>query len=297
MTSISSSATRVPNGTSRQVWRSVADDKATCSVAARVEVARDAQKTDGEQSLKGLLLARSRDDQRQARAGDFRRRRQMRPWRHRRRARPQRALLSGKPGRRPERGQGAAHPRLRRRRARPDRRARRCARLSMRSEMVAPPLGEEWGSPMMDALRPLRLARHPARSTGVADFPAIPEGWAYLDSAATAQKPKAVIDAITRGLCRDLCDRASRRLSALGRDDPGLRGVAAAGRRRSSTRARRRRSSSSAARPRGSTSSRKAGAGDNLKPGDRVLLSALEHHSQHRALAAVAGAGAATWCR
>jgi Fe-S cluster assembly protein SufD len=46
-------------GTSRQVWRSVADDQAACSVAARVEVARDAQKTDGEQSLKGLLLSRS----------------------------------------------------------------------------------------------------------------------------------------------------------------------------------------------------------------------------------------------
>jgi Fe-S cluster assembly protein SufD len=49
----------VPRGMSRQVWRSVADDKSACSVAARVEVARDAQKTDGEQSLKGLLLARS----------------------------------------------------------------------------------------------------------------------------------------------------------------------------------------------------------------------------------------------
>jgi len=49
----------VPEGTSRQVWRSVADDKAACSVAARVEVARHAQKTDGAQSLKGLLLARS----------------------------------------------------------------------------------------------------------------------------------------------------------------------------------------------------------------------------------------------
>ena len=47
-----------PSGMSRQVWRSVADDSATCSVAARVEVARAAQKTDGEQSLKGLLLAR-----------------------------------------------------------------------------------------------------------------------------------------------------------------------------------------------------------------------------------------------
>ncbi|HET9638477.1 MAG TPA: SufD family Fe-S cluster assembly protein [Allosphingosinicella sp.] len=48
-----------PAGTSRQVWRSVADDQAACSVAARVEVARDAQKTDGEQSLKGLLLSRA----------------------------------------------------------------------------------------------------------------------------------------------------------------------------------------------------------------------------------------------
>ena len=48
-----------PSGTSRQVWRSVADDRAICSVAARVEVARGAQKTDGEQSLKGLLLSRT----------------------------------------------------------------------------------------------------------------------------------------------------------------------------------------------------------------------------------------------
>jgi Fe-S cluster assembly protein SufD len=49
----------MPGGMSRQLWRSVADDQATCSVAARVEVARNAQKTDGEQSLKGLLLART----------------------------------------------------------------------------------------------------------------------------------------------------------------------------------------------------------------------------------------------
>jgi len=48
-----------PGGTSRQVWRSVADGHAVCAIAARVEVARDAQKSDGEQSLKGLLLSRS----------------------------------------------------------------------------------------------------------------------------------------------------------------------------------------------------------------------------------------------
>ena len=46
-------------GTSRQVWRAVADDQAVTSMAARVEVARDAQKTDGEQSLRGLMLKRT----------------------------------------------------------------------------------------------------------------------------------------------------------------------------------------------------------------------------------------------
>ena len=48
-----------PHGNSHQTWRSVADGRATCSVAARVEVARGAQKTDAVQSLKGLLLART----------------------------------------------------------------------------------------------------------------------------------------------------------------------------------------------------------------------------------------------
>jgi Fe-S cluster assembly protein SufD len=47
------------NGTSRQLWRAVADDRAAASIAARVEVARGAQKTDGEQSLRGLLLKRT----------------------------------------------------------------------------------------------------------------------------------------------------------------------------------------------------------------------------------------------
>ncbi|WP_294217651.1 aminotransferase class V-fold PLP-dependent enzyme [uncultured Sphingomonas sp.] len=32
----------------------------------------------------------------------------------------------------------------------------------------------------------------------LADFPAIPAGWAYLDTAATAQKPQSVLDAIAR---------------------------------------------------------------------------------------------------
>ncbi|ODP36618.1 SufB/SufD family protein [Sphingomonas turrisvirgatae] len=48
-----------PEGTSRQVWRAVAADASTVSLAARAEVARHAQKTDGEQSLRGLLLKRT----------------------------------------------------------------------------------------------------------------------------------------------------------------------------------------------------------------------------------------------
>jgi Fe-S cluster assembly protein SufD len=46
-------------GTSRQLWRAVAADRSVASLAARVEVARGAQQTDGEQSLRGLLLDRS----------------------------------------------------------------------------------------------------------------------------------------------------------------------------------------------------------------------------------------------
>ena len=46
-------------GTSRQLWRAVAADRSVASLAARAEVARGAQKTDGEQSLRGLLLQRS----------------------------------------------------------------------------------------------------------------------------------------------------------------------------------------------------------------------------------------------
>ena len=47
------------NGQSHQLWRAVAADRSTASLAAAVEVARHAQKTDGEQSLRGLLLQRT----------------------------------------------------------------------------------------------------------------------------------------------------------------------------------------------------------------------------------------------
>lgn len=49
----------MPEGTSRQTWRAVAADLSTASLASRAQVRRHAQQTDGEQSLRGLLLRRS----------------------------------------------------------------------------------------------------------------------------------------------------------------------------------------------------------------------------------------------
>lgn len=48
-----------PNATSRQVIRSVLDDRATGSFLGKVAVARDAQKSDAVQSVKALLLSRT----------------------------------------------------------------------------------------------------------------------------------------------------------------------------------------------------------------------------------------------
>ena len=111
----------------------------------------------------------------------------------------------------------------------------------------------------------------------VADFPAIPAGWAYLDTAATAQKPRPVIDAITRGYDRDYATvhRGVYQRSA----DMTLAYEAA-----------RRKvarflggAESECVFVRGATEAinlvAQCWAGTQLKAGDRILLSQLEHHS------------------
>ena len=110
------------------------------------------------------------------------------------------------------------------------------------------------------------------------DFPAIPAGWAYLDSAATAQKPKPVIEAIAlaygetyatvhRGVYQRSADmtlafEASRKRVARFINAP---------------------SSDEIVFVRGATEGinlvAQSWGRDNLQPGDRVLVSALEHHS------------------
>ncbi|MBX9796941.1 SufS family cysteine desulfurase [Sphingomonas sp.] len=111
-----------------------------------------------------------------------------------------------------------------------------------------------------------------------ADFPGLPEGWHYLDSAATAQKPQAVIDAIARAYGPDYATvhRGVYQRSA----DMTLAFEAA--------RARVARFIGAASADeivfvRGATEGINlvaySWAATQLKPGDRILLSTLEHHS------------------
>jgi cysteine desulfurase / selenocysteine lyase len=111
----------------------------------------------------------------------------------------------------------------------------------------------------------------------VTDFPAIPDGWAYLDTAATAQKPRVVIDAITRGygetyatVHRGVYQRSAEMTLAF---EASRQRVA---------------SFIGAASPdeivfvRGATEGINLVAhswGSRLTPGDRILISTLEHHS------------------
>lgn len=111
----------------------------------------------------------------------------------------------------------------------------------------------------------------------LADFPAIPADWAYLDTAATSQKPKPVIDAITRGYGETyatvhrgvyqrsadmtLAFEAARRRVAqfIGGQENEIVFVRGA--------------------TEGINLVAQCWAGTQLQAGDRILLSTLEHHS------------------
>jgi cysteine desulfurase/selenocysteine lyase len=111
----------------------------------------------------------------------------------------------------------------------------------------------------------------------LADFPAIPAGWSYLDTAATSQKPQPVVDAITRGYAETYATvhRGVYQRSA----DMTLAYEAA----------RQRVARFVGGKPdevvfvRGATEAINLVAhswtGAQLKAGDRIMLSMLEHHS------------------
>jgi cysteine desulfurase/selenocysteine lyase len=112
----------------------------------------------------------------------------------------------------------------------------------------------------------------------VSDFPAIPQGWAYLDTAATAQKPKPVLDAIARayGETYATVHRGVYQRSA----DMTLAYEAARMRVAQFIGAR---SADEIVFVRGATEGinlvAQSWGGTFLKTGDRILLSRLEHHS------------------
>ncbi|MEG8030494.1 cysteine desulfurase [Sphingomonas aurantiaca] len=112
----------------------------------------------------------------------------------------------------------------------------------------------------------------------VSDFPAIPEGWAYLDTAATAQKPQAVVDAITRAygetyatVHRGVYQRSADMTVAYEAARKAVARFIGAG------------SPDEIVFVRGATEAinlvAQCWAGTQLKAGDRILLSMLEHHS------------------
>jgi len=112
----------------------------------------------------------------------------------------------------------------------------------------------------------------------LADFPAIPEGWAYLDTAATAQKPQPVIDAINRGYAetyatvhRGVYQRSADMTLAYEAARKRVARFIGAG------------SADEIVFVRGATEGinlvAQCWAGEQLKTGDRILLSTLEHHS------------------
>lgn len=112
----------------------------------------------------------------------------------------------------------------------------------------------------------------------LADFPAIADGWAYLDTAATAQKPKAVLDAIAQVYGQDYAT-VHRGVYARSAD---MTIAFEAGRARVA-RFIGARSADEVVFVRGATEAINLVAhswgGTHLKAGDRILLSTLEHHS------------------
>jgi cysteine desulfurase / selenocysteine lyase len=112
----------------------------------------------------------------------------------------------------------------------------------------------------------------------VSDFPAIPHGWAYLDTAATAQKPASVVDAIDRAyretyatVHRGVYQRSADMTLAYEAARRRVAEFIGAG------------SDKEIVFVRGATEAINLVASSwgatHLKAGDRILLSTLEHHS------------------
>ncbi|WP_448584996.1 cysteine desulfurase [Thermaurantiacus sp.] len=127
----------------------------------------------------------------------------------------------------------------------------------------------------------LPLAVHHVRAPALLDlrseFPAVPPDWAYLDAAATAQKPRAVIEAITRAYAEDYATVHRGVYQRSARMTEAYEAAREAAARFIGARA------DEVVFVRGATEGinlvAQAWGQDNIGPGDRILLSVLEHHS------------------
>ena len=137
--------------------------------------------------------------------------------------------------------------------------------------------GGPGASPILGPSRSGKGAESAPAGNHRADFPGLVGNWAYLDSAATAQKPQAVIDSIAKGYGPDYATVHrgvyARSATMTERFEAARQTVA---------------SFINATSPaevvfvRGATEAINLVAqswGGSLKPGDRIVLSALEHHS------------------
>ncbi len=139
------------------------------------------------------------------------------------------------------------------------------------------PQTQPWQAPLHHASHgpPPRAGEEPLDV--LADFPAIPAGWAYLDTAATAQKPQVVIDAITHAydttyatVHRGVYQRSAN--MTLAYEAARVKAAKFIGGQ-----------TDEVVFVRGATEAinlvAQCWAGTQLKAGDRILLSTLEHHS------------------
>ena len=185
-----------PNCRSWEVYKGILDGRSRAVFNGKVFVKPEAQKTDAKQTNRNLLLSDGAPGEHQAAARDLRRRREVHPRRH------------GGPARRawPGSTPGAAASR------RPPPTASSPTRSRPRwwTEVALAPVREEldrlvraiaWAAsePAMTATATPALDVERLRQ----DFPILAQRvrgkpLVYLDNAATSQKPRAVIDAVTR---------------------------------------------------------------------------------------------------
>lgn len=125
---------------------------------------------------------------------------------------------------------------------------------------------------------PLAAVAPPPRLLEVRDqFPAVPPDWAYLDLAATAQKPQAVIDAVTQVYARDYATVHRGVYARSAQMTEAYEAARAAVARFLGGRA------DEVIFVRGATEGinlfAQSWGSRHLRPGDRILLTQLEHHA------------------